>query len=57
MNFAIGRGGRVHTFPNVEAAIPQEGETPIIIGRDPVFKHYKVTFLELELTFVLDPYE
>lgn len=56
-NLTIGRGGRSHTFSDIEVAVPTKGETPIILGRNPVFKVYKVTFVEPELKFVLDPYE
>lgn len=56
VNLTIGRGGRFFTFPDVEAAIPTEGDTPILVGRKPVFETYKVTFVEADLKFILDPY-
>ena len=56
VNLIIGRAGRYWTFPDVEVAIPMEGDTPIIIGRDPVFKVYKVTFDELSGRFILEPH-
>ncbi len=56
VNLRIGRGGRFFTFPDVEAAIPIEGDTPILVGRKPLFESYKVTFIEPDLKFILDPY-
>lgn len=55
VDFIIGRGGRLFTFRNVTAHIPREGDVPILIGRDPVFKAYKVTFDDSNLTFHLVP--
>ena len=57
VDLTIGRAGRFHTFADLEVSVPREGETPIIIGRRPVFEVYRVTFVEPELKFVLDPYK
>lgn len=57
VNLIVGRGGRFFTFPDVTVHIPREGDTPILIGRDPVFKAYRVTFDDVNLTFSLEPSE
>ena len=54
-NLTIGRAGRFFTFPKIRVAIPREGDTPILIGRDPVFKVYRVTFDDARSTFQLEP--
>jgi hypothetical protein len=56
-NMTIGRGGRTVDFKNVEVSIPKKGDTPILIGRNPVFKHYEITFIEAEKKFVMKPYK
>ena len=56
-NLTIGRAGRLTTFENVKIAVPKEGDTPILIGRNPVFKYYNITFIEPERRFLMEPYE
>ena len=55
VDLMIGRGGRYFTFRDVKASIPKEGDTPILVGRDPVFKSYKVTFDDSTTTITLEP--
>lgn len=45
---AIGRGGRFSDPVDVEVSIPKEGNPPVIIGRDPIFRQYRITFIEAE---------
>ncbi len=54
-NLTIGRGGRYVSFPNVEVSIPTEGDTPVLIGREPVFKPYEITFIESKRRFIMKP--
>lgn len=56
-NLTIGRAGRFVSFPNVEVSIPKEGETPILFGRKPIFDKYKITFIDPEKRFIMEPYE
>lgn len=56
-NLTIGRAGRLTTFENVNIAVPKEGDTPILIGRNPVFEYYNITFIEPERRFLMEPYE
>ena len=55
VNLTIGRAGRLFTFPKIRATIPKDGSTPILIGRDPVFKVYRVIFDDARKRFVLEP--
>jgi hypothetical protein len=43
------------SFPNVEVSIPIEGDTPVLIGREPVFKPYEITFIESKRRFIMKP--
>ncbi len=54
VDLTIGRGGRYFTFPGVRASIPKEGDTPILIGRDPIFRLYRVTFDESKSIITLE---
>jgi len=56
IDLTIGRGGRYFTFRDVKASIPKEGDTPILIGRDPVFRLYRVTFDDSESAITLEPF-
>jgi len=44
----IGRGGRFSDPIQIEVTVPAEGDPPVLIGRDPVFRHYAITFIEAE---------
>lgn len=55
VNLMVGRGGHLMTFRNVTAHIPKEGNVPLLIGRDPVFKAYRVTFDDSISIFYLVP--
>jgi len=57
VTLVLGRGGRYCTpIHDVEVSVPAEGDTPIILGRDPVFELYTVKFIEAEKRFEMDPY-
>jgi len=44
----IGRAGRYCDPVDAEVTVPKEGRPPILIGRDPVFRLFVITFIEAE---------
>lgn len=56
MEIVLGGGKRTDPIP-VEVMIPAKGDTPILIGRKPIFEMYIITFIEPELKFNMTPYE
>jgi hypothetical protein len=53
----LGRAGRYCSpIDKVTVSIPREGDPPILLGRDPVFELYTITFIEAEKRFMMDPY-
>ncbi|MCG2826574.1 MAG: hypothetical protein L6265_08305 [Thermoplasmatales archaeon] len=56
-NLILGRGGRFVSIPDVDVSIPKEGETPVILGRKPIFELYTITFIEAEKRFIMEPYK
>jgi predicted aspartyl protease len=52
----IGRGGRFSDPFEADVSIPVEGNPPILIGRDPIFKLFIITFVEAERRFEMKPY-
>ena len=59
-NLTIGRGGRFVKLKNVEVSVPIEAKTSmILIGREPIFKLFEITFREGEIggTIILKPQE
>lgn len=52
----IGRGGRYCDPIEAEVSIPAEGDPPILIGRDPIFRLFVITFVEAEKRFEMKPY-
>ena len=59
VNLILGRGGRYVNLNNVDVSAPKEGKTPILIGRNPIFKLYEITFREGEIsgTITMKPQE
>ena len=57
VDLVIGRGGRTVKFKNVNLSIPKQGDTPILIGRNPVFRSYEITFIEAERRLIMKPYQ
>ena len=52
----LGRGGR-HCDPiEAEVSVPAEGNPPILIGREPIFRLFTITFVEAERRFEMKPY-
>lgn len=51
----LGSGKCTDPIP-VEVRIPAVGDTPTLIGRDPVFSIYNITFIEREKKIQLVPY-
>ena len=60
-NLTIGRGGRFVDFKDIEVTIPdtdpKQDKSPILIGRDPIFQYYEVTFIEAKRKVVMKPFE
>ena len=52
----IGRGGRYCDPIEVEVSVPAEGNPPILIGREPIFRLFVITFVEAEKRFEMNPY-
>lgn len=57
LDVTLGRGGRIISLSNVDVAIPIEGKTPFIIGRNPIFELYEITFIESEKKVIMKPYK
>jgi hypothetical protein len=58
VSIILGRAGRYcPPINNVTVSIPREGDPPILLGRDPIFELYRITFIEAEKKFLMDPYE
>ena len=57
VSITLGRGGRCcGPIKNVEVSIPREGETPLILGRNPIFELYRITFIEAQHRYEMIPY-
>ena len=52
----IGRGGRYSDPVEVEVSVPAEGNPPVLIGREPIFRLYTITFVEAEKRLEMKPY-
>ena len=52
----LGRGGRCCEPIEAEVTIPSEGDPPVLIGREPIFRFFIVKFVEAEKRFELSPY-
>jgi hypothetical protein len=57
VDITIGRAGHYfETLKDVEVSIPAKGIAPVIFGRKPVFEFFRITFVEAELRFTMEPY-
>lgn len=57
ISISLGRAGRLcGPIKNIEISVLESDDTPIILGRDPIFKLYKITFIEPEYRFEMAPY-
>ncbi|MCK5559703.1 MAG: hypothetical protein KAJ51_03880 [Thermoplasmata archaeon] len=58
IDLILGRGGRYIQLNNVEVSVPIESKTAmILIGRNPIFELYEITFIEPEKKVVMKPYK
>lgn len=56
-SISLGRAGRFcEPLVDVPVNIPFEGDFPIIFGRSPVFELFRITFIEAEHRFTMEPY-
>jgi len=55
-NLTIGRAGRYCDPIDAEVTVPIEGKPPILIGRDPIFRSFVITFIEAEMRLEMKPY-
>jgi predicted aspartyl protease len=55
-SLTIGRGGRQCDPVEVEVSVPSEGDPPILIGREPIFRLFVITFVEAEKRFEMRPW-
>lgn len=46
VNLTLGRGGNYVDLSTVEVTIPKTGDSPVILGRKPLFELYDITFKE-----------
>jgi hypothetical protein len=53
----LGRAGRFcEPLKDIPVNIPLEGDFPIIFGRAPIFELFRITFVEAERRFTMEPY-
>jgi predicted aspartyl protease len=52
----LGRGGRCCDPIDAEVSVPAEGDPPLLIGREPIFRLFVITFVEPERRFEMKPY-
>ena len=55
-SITLGRGGRCCDPIEVRVSVPAEGDPPVLIGREPVFRLFVITFVEAERRFEMMPY-
>lgn len=55
VDFIIGRGGREVIYTNQPIAVIDSDDSPVLVGRDPLFKGYEVIFKEFNNQFILNP--
>ena len=55
-SITLGRGGRCCDPIDTEVSVPAEGDPPLLIGREPVFRLFVITFVEAEKRFEMKPY-
>ena len=58
ISIRIGRAGRLSDpITNVKVSVTEGSDSPIILGRDPLFKLYRITFIDPENRFEMLPYQ
>ena len=55
-SIALGRGGRTCDPIETEVSVPAEGDPPVLIGREPFFRLFVITFVDAERRFEMKPY-
>jgi len=55
-HLTIGRAGRYCEPIDAEVTVPVEGIAPILVGRDPIFRLFVITFIEAENRLEMKPY-
>jgi hypothetical protein len=57
VSISLGRAGRLCSpIEDVEASVLEGDDTLLILGRNPIFKLYRITFIEPEYRFEMTPY-
>ena len=58
VDIRIGSHGRFTELKNVEVSVLLDSKTiPVILGQDPIFKFYDITFSDSDLKVTLNPYK
>jgi hypothetical protein len=58
VSLSLGRAGRIcGPINDIKVSVLEGDDTPLIIGRDPVFKLFRITFIEAENRFEMLPYQ
>jgi hypothetical protein len=55
-SITLGRGGRCCGPIDAEVSVPAEGDPPLLIGREPIFRMFVITFVEAERRFEMRSY-
>lgn len=55
-SITLGRGGRCCDPIDAEISVPAEGDPPVLIGREPIFRLFVIAFVEAEKRFEMKPY-
>ncbi len=56
VSITLGRGGRFCGPIDAEVSVPADGDPPLLIGREPVFRLFVITFVEADRRFEMKPY-
>jgi len=57
ISIILGRGRRFcNPIEDIEVSVPMKGDPPILLGRNPIFKLYRITFIEEEKRYEMIPY-
>lgn len=58
VDLIIGSHGRYTELKDVEVSVPLDEEMgPVVLGRNPIFKHYDITFSDADLKVTLTPHK
>jgi hypothetical protein len=57
VSLSLGRAGRIcGPINDIKVSVLEGDDTPLIIGRNPIFRLYRITFIEAENRFEMMPY-